>query len=139
MLRNVVRTTAMLIALVAVPIAAAAVSFAGTWHGVLAMNGQRCTIDVVLAANGSYVQTARCGTLMTQQSGAYKIANGEIGFSVVDWSPKQRYVVDAQVGSGHYETNAKPPGGIFKYTFTGPNTMVWRDVNFGGTITMQRG
>ena len=39
---------------------------------------------------------------------------------------------------GHYETNAKPPGGSYRVAFISPNTMVWRDVNFGGTVTFRR-
>jgi hypothetical protein len=140
MIRNAVRTGALLIALAVVPLTAAAASLVGSWQGVFTLNGQRCTISVVMNTNASYVETLRCGTLMTQQSGTYKVfPNGEVGFNVVDWSPKQQYVVGAQVGSGHYEALAKPPGGLFKYSFSGPNTMVWRDVNFGGTITLQRG
>ncbi len=140
MSRSAVRTTVMMLALFVLPAGAVAASFTGTWHGAFTINRQRCTIEVVLSANGSYAQEARCGALMTQQSGTYRIyPNGEIGFSVVDWSPKQRYVVGTRVGSGHFENNAKPPGGAFKYTFTSANAMVWRDVDYGGTITLLRG
>lgn len=135
------RAAVMSLALVALPAAAqAAGSFTGTWHGSMRLNGQACTIQVSLSRNGSYLQTARCGTLMTQQSGSYRIfPNNEIGFTVVDWSPKQRYVVGPQVGSGYFVPNAKPPGGMFKITVTGANSMVWKDVDFGGAITMIRG
>ncbi len=139
MLRAALRTTALSIGLIAAPLTATAASFTGTWHGALAINGQRCTIEVTLAPNGSYVQTARCGIVMTQQSGTYKIfPNNQIGFTVINWAPRQRYVVGAQVGSGHFENNAKPPGGLFKITFTGSDTMVWRDLDYGGTISLQR-
>lgn len=134
------RFAVMSLALVALPVAVSAGSFTGTWHGALRLNGQSCTIQVVLAPNGSYVQTARCGTVTTEQSGSYKIfPDNEIGFTVVDWEPKTRYVVGSQVGSGHVERNAKPPGGMFKITVTGPNSMVWKDVDYGGAITMIRG
>jgi len=119
--------------------AAAAPSVVGSWHGALTMNGQRCTVAAVLNANRSYIESVRCGSLMTQQSGTYRVfANGEIGFSVIDWQPKQQWVVGAQVGSGHYAPMAKPPGGLFKYTFVSATTMIWRDVNFGGSIALQR-
>jgi hypothetical protein len=138
--RSAVRIAVMSFALVAAPIAAGATSLVGTWHGLITLNGQHCSIDVVMTADGRYAQTARCGTVMTQQAGTYKVfPNNELGFTVMDWSPKQRYVVGSAVGSGHLETNARPPGGMFKYTVRGPSSMVWRDVNFGGSITMVRG
>ncbi|HEX3466804.1 MAG TPA: hypothetical protein VHT05_01760 [Candidatus Elarobacter sp.] len=140
MLRAAVMSLVLVLALVALPAAApAASSFTGSWRGAVRINGQACAIQVVLSPNGSYVQTARCGNIMTQQSGSYRIfPNNEIGFTVTDWSPKQRYVVGSQVGSGHVEPNAKPPGGMFRITVIGPNSMVWRDVDYGGAITMIR-
>jgi hypothetical protein len=52
--------------------------------------------------------------------------------------PRQRYIVGTVPGTGHYEPNATPPGGTFRYSFPSPNTMVWTDVNAGGTITYRR-
>jgi hypothetical protein len=118
---------------------AAQETLAGSWHGSVTVNGMACTFDRVMTPTGTYSEIERCGSLVTGQRGTYKVfPNHVIGFSVSDWMPKQRYVVDAVPGSGHYEPNAQPPGGTFRYTFTSPDTMVWRDVNFGGTIVYHR-
>ncbi len=130
----------MVAALFAVPAAGAAQgTLAGTWRGFVPVNGMQCRFDTVMTPTGTYTETVRCGPYATGQSGTYCVfPNGVLSRTVTDWTPKSRYVVGAQVGSGHYETNAKPPGGTFRYTFTSPDTMVWRDVNFGGTITYRR-
>jgi hypothetical protein len=129
-----------LLTLAVVPLAAAGQdSFAGVWRGSVTMNGMACTFDRVMTSSGTYSEIERCGSMVTGQRGTYKVfPNHIIGFTVIDWTPKQRYVVDAAPGTGHYEPNAQPPGGMFHYTFTSPNTMVWRDVNFGGTVVFHR-
>ncbi|HEX3464257.1 MAG TPA: hypothetical protein VHS78_09455 [Candidatus Elarobacter sp.] len=131
---------AVVVVLAALPLAGAAQDeFPGTWHATFPMAGMRCAFDLVMTANGTYHEIERCGTIATSQSGTYRIfPNGVISRSVEDWTPKQRYIVGAQVGTGHWETNAKPAGGTFRYRFTSPNAMVWRDVNFGGVITFHR-
>jgi hypothetical protein len=123
----------------ALPDAAAAQgTFAGTWHGVAAVNGMSCSFDRVITPAGTYSEIERCGSLATSQSGIYKVfPNQTIAFAVTDWTPKQRYVLTSGY-SGHYEANAKPAGGTFRYTFTNPNTLVFRDVNLGGTLTYRR-
>ena len=129
-----------MLAAVAVPSGALAQdSLIGSWHGAIAMNGMRCAFDRVIAADGTYGEIERCGSMATSQRGTYRLfANNLVSFNVDDWNPKQRYIVGVQPGTGHYESNAKPPGGTFRYTFLSPSTMVWRDVNFGGTITYHR-
>ncbi|HEY0394868.1 MAG TPA: hypothetical protein VGD01_10295 [Candidatus Elarobacter sp.] len=103
------------------------------------MNGMRCTFDRVIGAHGMFGEIERCGSLVTSQRGTYRVfPNNVVSFNVEDWNPKQRYIVGVQPGTGHYEPNAKPPGGTFRYTFLSPSAMVWRDVNFGGTITYHR-
>ncbi len=135
---------ACIVAVVAVLLAAPTASFAqnpfaGTWRGFVAVNGIQCRSDLVMTPSGTYSETARCGPYATGQRGTYRIFPSRIiSRTVTDFFPRTRYVVDAQVGSGHTETNATPPGGTYRYTFTTPNTMVWRDVNFGGTITYRR-
>ena len=112
---------------------------AGSWHAFAQVNGMTCTFDRVITAAGRYSEIERCGPYVTSQSGTYTVfPNHTVSFSVTDFSPRQRYIVGAAPGSGHYEPNATPPGGTFRYTFTAPDTMVWRDVNFGGTITYRR-
>ncbi|HEV3087827.1 MAG TPA: hypothetical protein VGX96_11430 [Candidatus Elarobacter sp.] len=126
--------------LFAVPAASAAQnSLSGVWRGFVQMNGMQCRFDLVMTPSGTYTETDRCGPYATGQSGTYRVfPNGTLSREVTDWMPKSRYIVGAQVGTGHYEPNAKPPGGTFRYTFTSPNTMIWRDVNFGGSITFHR-
>jgi hypothetical protein len=139
MLRIALTFTAALLALSAVPVASSAQDpFPGTWHGVAAVNGMSCTFDRVMTTTGTYSEIERCGTLATGQSGTFHVfPNHTISFVVTDWTPKQRYVMDSGY-SGHYEPNAKPPGGTFAYTFTTPNALVFRDVNFGGSLTYRR-
>ena len=112
--------------------------FAGSWTGTVTLNAIRCRFDLVMTAD-HYNEVARCGPYATGQSGTYRVfPNGTISRTVTDWTPKSRYLVDAQPGTGHYEQNAKPPGGTFRYTFTNADTMVWRDATYGGTITYRR-
>jgi hypothetical protein len=92
---------------------------------------------VRLAVTARYSEAIPCGSYMTWQSGTYAFANGVIARTVVDWEPKQRYVMDNGY-YGHYEPNTKPAGGSFRVAFTSPSTMVWRDLHLGGTITYQR-
>ena len=122
------------------PVAGAAQDrFGGTWHATYAMAGMLCAFDLVMTANATYHEIDRCGTVTTSQSGTYRLfPNGVISRSVEDWEPKQRYIVGVQPGTGHWETNAKPSGGTFRYRFTSPNAMVWRDANFGGIIEFHR-
>ena len=94
--------------------------------------GQRCTFNLVMTVGQHYSETLRCGNLMTWQAGTYVFSNGILVRDVTVWEPRKRYVLDNGY-SGHYEENAKPPGGSFRVTFTSPDTMVWQDVNFGGT------
>jgi hypothetical protein len=109
----------------------------GAWRATFVFNGQTCVFNLVNTAGQRYSETLRCGTMMTSQSGTYVFANSVLVRTVADWEPKQRYVIDNGY-SGHYEPNAKPPGGSFRVSFTSSNTMVWKDVNFGGIITYKR-
>ena len=126
-----------LVLAVARPLAAAPNPFDGSWQAALVVNGTRCGVQLVMATGQRYSETIRCGGYMTYQAGTYTFANGTIFRTVRDWQPRQRYVLDSGYG-GHYEPNAKPPGGSFRVAFPSPSTMVWRDTNFGGAITYQR-
>ena len=130
-------TAVILVCLLAGPLLAAQSTFDGTWNSGLVINGQRCIIKLIMSPGQRYGETIRCGGYMTWQSGTYVFANGTLVRTVVDWQPKQRYVLDNGY-SGHYDANAKPPGGSFRVTLTSPNTMVWRDLQFGGSLTYQR-
>jgi hypothetical protein len=125
-------------AFAALPAAATAASpFAGTWQGGVTMNGIPCTFRLVITGT-AYSQLARCGTAATSQSGPFRVfANHTLTLGVTDWSPRRRYVADTGY-TGHYETNAQPPGGTYAYAFGNANTMTWRDVHYGGVITFHR-
>ncbi|HLY22183.1 MAG TPA: hypothetical protein VKT83_06905 [bacterium] len=132
-----VQVAAALVLALAAPLGAAANPFDGTWQALLVVNGIRCAVKLVMSTGRRCAESIQCGGYMTWQSGTYVFANGTLVRTVVDWEPKQRYVLDNGY-TGHYEGNAKPPGGSFRVAFTSPNTMVWRDVQFGGTVTYRR-
>ncbi|MGA9062369.1 MAG: hypothetical protein WB341_11965 [Terracidiphilus sp.] len=113
-------------------------SLAGQWRGVY----QRITITIVIQANGQYIQTTQSGTMMTQQSGPYRLVSpNAIIFSVTNWAPKtqQIYHPTGTVG-GYYTTEvvAKPPGATDTYVFNGPNTIILTDQMAHGSITLTR-
>lgn len=112
--------------------------FEGSWRAVFTVYNMRCTSNLVMSSGQRYSELVQCGSVTTWQSGTYVLSrDGVLVRNVIDWEPKQRYVLDSGY-SGHYEPNAKPPGGSFRVTFTSPDTMAWRDVSFGGTLTYRR-
>ena len=133
---RLVRFTTGWLVLLAAPLAFGQ-KFDGTWKAGLTLNGQRCIFSLVMGPGERYSELLRCGALMTRQSGTYVFSNSVLMRTVIDWDPKRRYVLDNGY-SGHWEQNAKPPGGSFRVKFTTPDIMVWQDVNFGGTITYKR-
>jgi len=110
----------------------------GQWSGTF----QGITLTIVIQANGQYTQTAQKGTMMTQQSGPYKLAAPDtIIFSVIEWAPKTQQVYHASGTTGGYyttENTAKPPGGRDTYEFDGPNSVVLTDQVTHGSIRMTR-
>ena len=123
--------------LLAAPIALAQNNFDGAWKASVIVGGQRITFNLVMGPGQRYSEIARAGSLMTRQAGTYVFSNGVLIRTVTDFDPKQRYVLDNGY-SGHWERNAPPPGGSYRVNFTSPNTMIWQDINFGGTITFRR-
>jgi hypothetical protein len=109
----------------------------GTWKASLTVGGQRCIDNLVMGPGQHYSEVLRCGSLMTRQAGTYDFTNGVLTRNVTDWDPKQRYVLDSGY-SGHWEPNAKPPGGSYRIKFTSADTMVWQDINLGGIVTFRR-
>ncbi len=103
-------TAAMLMCFLTGPLLAAQSTLDGTWNSALVVNGQRCAIQLIMSPGQRYSEAVKCGGIMIWQAGTYVFANGTLVRSVVDWQPKQRYVLDTGY-SGHYEANAKPPGG----------------------------
>ena len=128
----------VILALGAVAASAQQASLVGQWRGVY----QGITITIAIQPNGQYTQTTQSGTLMTQQSGPYKlIAPNTIVFSVVNWEPKTMPVYHPTGTVGGYYTNepaSKPPGATDSYVFNGPNTMTLTDQVMHGSITMNR-
>jgi len=113
-------------------------SLVGQWRGVY----QGITFTIVIQPNGQYSQLAQKGTLMTQQSGPYKLAApNTIIFSVTNWQPKtqQIYHPTGTVG-GYYTTErtGKPPGATDSYVFKGANTITLTDQMMHGSITLTR-
>jgi len=110
----------------------------GQWRGVY--NG--ITLTIVIQPNGLYTQTAQSGTLMTQQSGPYKlVAPNTIIFSVTNWAPRTQQIYHPTGTVGGYYTNeptAKPPGATDSYVFNGQNTVTLTDQMMHGSITLTR-
>jgi hypothetical protein len=120
-------------------------SFVGTWRGVY----QSITFTIVIQPNGHYMQTAQSGSLMTQQSGPYRlVAPNTIIFSVTSWAPTSQKIYhpyrpskDGTPATNGYYTNqkvAKPPGATDSYVFKGANTFILTDQMTHGSITMTR-
>ncbi len=144
-LRNCGLVLALLLALAAVAASAQQPSFSGQWRGVY----QNITLTITFQANGQYTQTAQSGTLMTEQSGPYRLAApNTIIFSVTSWAPKTQKIYhpypparDGTPSAGGYYTTqvvAKPPGATDTYVFNGSNSMVLTDQMTHGSITMNR-
>ena len=113
-------------------------SLVGQWRGVY----QGITFTIVIQPNGQYTQTAQSGTLMTQQSGPYKlVAPNTIIFAVTNWAPRTQQIYHATGTVGGYYTTqvvAKPPGATDSYVFNGPNTITLTDQVMHGSITLTR-
>ncbi|MGD0347056.1 MAG: hypothetical protein ABSA85_09880 [Terracidiphilus sp.] len=120
-------------------------SLVGQWRGVY----QGITFTIVIQPNGQYSQIAQKGTLMTQQSGPYKlVAPNTLIFSVTNWAPRTQKIYhpyppsrNGTPSAGGYYTSqvvAKPPGATDAYVFNGPNTVTLTDQVMHGSITMTR-
>jgi hypothetical protein len=136
--RFVLAWLALVLILAAAPRAAVAAGpFAGSWRAFATTSGMQCRFDLVMTSAGQYIEQAQCGPYVTSQRGTYRVfANGTLSRSVTNWSPTQHVVVDP--GGSHLEPSSRPPGGSYRYTFTNANTMVWRDLIMGGTLTWHR-
>ncbi len=131
------RVAALMVCFSAAAQVATAQNLMGKWVGSTVINGQKYSFTMTVTAGNHYIETAQVGTLMTTQSGTYVFTNGLLVRNVIDWQPKQQMVVNPPYGTKSVPL-AKPPGGSFRVTFTGPNTMVLQDVNTRGTLTYQR-
>jgi hypothetical protein len=113
-------------------------NFVGTWRGV----SGGITLTVVIQPNGRFTMTEQSSTLMTQQSGPWKlVAPNTIVFTVADWQPRTMPVYHPTGTVGGYYTQepmAKPPDGLYSYVFNGPNTVTLTDEMMHVPITMMR-
>jgi hypothetical protein len=113
-------------------------SLVGQWRGVY----QGITFTIVIQPNGQYSQLAQKGTLMTEQSGPYRlVAPNTIIFAVTDWAPKTQQVYHPYPSGGGYYTEQPttvPPGGTDTYVFKGANTIILTDQVMHGSITLTR-
>ena len=137
MLRLVTICLALLVA-VSAP-AGASNSIIGAWQAQIAFNGMQCRIGIVLSANRTYSATQRCPNMpQTKQTGTYRMfANNTIGLQVEDWEPKIQ-ILPGPNGVNSAFPIRKPPGGMYQYRFTSPNTTVWHEAATGTSITYQR-
>jgi hypothetical protein len=107
--------------------AAQAQSLAGSWQG----SAQGILFELVVQPDGAYSETQRSGSLMTMQTGVIQSAGaGEIAFVVEDWQPRTMPYTGQQT--------SKPPGGIWRVQFNGPNSVTMQDVRLGGVVTFTR-
>jgi len=64
-----------------------------------------------------------------------------VAFQVEDWQPRTLPVYHATGTTGGYYTQEpvpRPPGGVFRYKFTSPNSVTLQDTNLGGAVTFNR-
>lgn len=121
-------TSAVLAAAVTLGASAAqAQSLTGSWQGA----AQGVQFNLVVQPDGAYSETQRSGSLMTMQTGVIQSAGaGEIAFVVQDWQPRNLPYTGEQT--------TKPPGGIWRIRFNGPNSVTMQDVRLGGSVTFTR-
>jgi hypothetical protein len=107
--------------------AAQAQSLTGSWQGF----AQGIQFNLVVQPDGAYSETQRSGSLMTMQEGVIQSAGaGEIAFVVQNWQPQQEPYTGQQT--------TKPPGGIWRVQFNGPNSVTMQDARLGGVVTFTR-
>jgi hypothetical protein len=99
-------------------------------------------VQLTVQPNGAYIETQRSGSLMTQQQGEIQSAGeGVIAFTVDEWQPRTmpRYVPTG-MGGGYWTQvpTTRPPGGVWRVRFNGPNSVTMTDVRLGGSITYTR-
>ena len=100
-MKNILHTTwtriggTLLALALAGPVAATAQGLDGTWIAYLRVNGMGCTIKTIMGG-GQYSELMQCGPYMTMQQGTYVVSGNLLIRNVVDWAPKDRYVVEGR-------------------------------------------
>jgi hypothetical protein len=116
--------------------------FVGSWRGAAQVNGATITFNTVMGPDLHYSQQQIMGRYMTTLSGPYAFpAANVVAFQVEDWQPRTLPVYHATGTTGGYYTQEpvpRPPGGVFRYKFTSPNSVTLQDTNLGGTVTFNR-
>jgi len=116
--------------------------FVGSWRGAAQVNGATITFNTVMGPDLRYSQQQIMGRYMTTLSGHYAFpAANVVAFQVEDWQPRTLPVYHATGTTGgllHPGAGARPPGGVFRYKFTSPNSVVLQDTNLGGAVTFNR-
>jgi hypothetical protein len=117
-------------------------SLAGSWQGVVQVQGVRVDFALTVQPNGAFTETEATGTLRTMQSGEIRqTAPGVVTFIVEDWQPRTMPTYHATGTTGGFYTQtltSKPPGGTWALIWQGQNTVTLRDVNGGGAVTFTR-
>ncbi|HVN92209.1 MAG TPA: hypothetical protein VMT38_00860 [Terracidiphilus sp.] len=126
------------------PAAKAQSSVIGQWRTAVPSG----TITINLMANGQYTQVGKPnnGDPAMAQNGPYQlIAPNTIVFSVTDYSPKSRIVLvpcgipnNPTCNVQRLQNIPKPPGSRYAYSFSGPNTMIFRNEQAQETLTLTR-
>lgn len=126
----------------ALPAHAQGGNLVGSWRAMAAPGGVPVEFDLVVQPSGAYSETERSASLMTMQTGEVRQAGpGMIAFVVEQWAPQTMPVYHPTgTVSGYYtqEPTSKPPGGVWRLTWNGPNSVTMQDVDLGGAVTFQR-
>ena len=126
------------LALGAVTLPAQQPSLAGHWRGV----DRGAILTVVIQPNGQYIQHAQSGTLMTSQSGQFKLlGSNRIASSAANSPARTPQINHATSEVGGYSPSQRtdgPHGVTNTIVFAGPNKIVFTDERTHRSITMTR-
>jgi hypothetical protein len=126
------------LALGAVTLPAQQRGLAGQWRGAYGST----SITMVIQPNGKYIQHAQSGTLMTRQSGKFRLLGpNRITFSAANSAPNTLPINHASPAAGGYSASQRtemPLGATNTIVFTGPNRIIFTDERTRRSITMTR-
>ena len=114
-------------------------SLAGHWRGV----DGGTTFTIVIQPNGQYIQHAQSGTLMTRQSGQFRLLDAiRIALPATNSPARTPQIGRATpTTAGGYSANQHagvPLGATNSIVFTGPNKIVFTDEKTHHSITLTR-
>lgn len=99
-----------------------AYSFVGTWRATIVVNGRYAYDSLVLEGDGNVNELLRAGTLMTEQTGEWRIVHGLLYLNVEDWQPKVASRQDC----------------LDRVQWLSANAIRCQDVNLGGYVIYRR-